>query len=183
LTVTLLALGLVMNLIRGGWMAAENKPLWLFETGTVWLGVIDGFLFAFVAFLVTFAAMFGLWVLGLVGGGDVKLLAATAAWLGLSRILLLVWLASLLALFFWVGGRVLLQGLSPRKLKRTMEEVRKGKTGALAPFRMTYSLPIAVAAAAVLLWVFRYELQWMPPKPQPEQQGKIAHGPPPPSRV
>src|SRR5262249_33664807 len=101
-----------MNAIRSGWLAAENKPLWLFETDAVWLGAVDGFLFALIAFLAVFAAMFGLWVLGLVGGGDVKLLAATAAWLGLSRVMLLVWLASMLALFFWVGARVVVQGLS-----------------------------------------------------------------------
>jgi prepilin peptidase CpaA len=186
LTILLLALGLLMNAVRGGLMAADEKPLWVFETTAPWLGAIDGLLFALAGFLVAFAVMFGLWVLGMVGGGDVKLMAAVAAWLGLTKILFLVWLGSILALFVWAGGRVLLSGgLTPRKLKRTMEEARKpkavaGPPGKNTPFRMTYSLPIAVAAAVVLLWMFRFELQWVPPRPQPEQhQGKLAHASPP----
>ena len=79
LTVVTLALGLVFNAVRGGWMAAEDKPLWVFETGTVWLGVIDALLFAVAGFLVTFFVMMGLWILGGLQAAS-NLVYAAAAW-------------------------------------------------------------------------------------------------------
>jgi hypothetical protein len=40
---------------------------------------------------------------------------------------------------------------------------------------MTFSLPAALAAAAVMMWSFRYDLQLVPPKPTPDHGS--AHAP------
>lgn len=177
LTVLMLLAGLVANAVRGGWLATEDKPLWVFETGSVWLGIVDGLLFATVGFLVSFALMFLLWVFGTCGGGDVKLLAAVGGWVGFWYFPL-VWLVSVLVLFVWMFARFFSGGLTPRKVQKSLAELRgDAKTGkGMKPVkpgttRATYSVPVAVATAVVLLYLFRVPLQLVPEKPrQPEQQ-------------
>lgn len=184
LTVLIFILGLVSNAIRGGWLGAENQPLWVFDTGTIWLGVLDGLFIALVGFVVIFALMFAFWIFGLCGGGDVKLLAAVATWSGLPYFLI-IWLVTLVVLIFWTLGQVLLGGLSPRRVKKNLRELGKspkdraaeqklpGKRGKL---RTTFSFPVAVATTIVLLWLFRVELQLVQPKPQAEPpQGASTH--------
>lgn len=187
LNVLILALGLLANAIRSGWLAAVDKPLWAFDTGSAWLGVIDGLLFALVGFLIAFVAMFLLWIFGLCGGGDVKLLAAIGGWVGCDINLLRIWLASVVVLLVWFVARLLAQGFSPRKLNRTLDALKKvgknpekadGGKGPKQRLRVTYSLPLAVATAIVLLWVFRFELQLSHPKPQPQPVGTTAHARP-----
>lgn len=183
LTMLILILGLVINVVRAGWMGSEGKPLWQLETGSASRGAFDGLLFSLAGAAVVFALMFIIWILNMCGGGDVKLLTAVAAWVGLSKVMFLIWLGSVVVLFFWIGARVLTGGMSPRKLKRTMEEVRgeeptgsgpkKEKIIRPGPLRVTYSVPIAVSALIALPWLFRYELQLVPPKPQPAQQSKV----------
>jgi Flp pilus assembly protein protease CpaA len=189
LTVLIFVLGLVTNAIRGGWLAAESRPVWwISDGGTVWLGVLDGLLFGLVGFLIIFALMFAFWIFGLCGGGDVKLMAAVAAWIGMPNFLL-VWLATLVVLIFWTLGQVLLSGLSPQRVKKNLRELGKspkdraaeqtppGKRGKL---RTTFSFPVAVATALVLLWLFRVELQLVQPKPPADQpQGVSSHVRPP----
>lgn len=195
LNVLILILGLVANAVRGGWLASENKPvwwLWQYNPGAAWLGAIDGFLFAVVGFVVVFAAMFLVWIFGLCGGGDVKLLAAVGGWLGPDLNMFRVWLASVVVLFVWTVARVFSGGISPRKLNRAMNRMKKNATPARntpgnsanppKKLRVTYSVPIAVATTIVLLWVFRFELRLDAPKPPPAQsQGTATHvGPSPP---
>lgn len=185
LTVLTFALGLVVNVVRAGWMAAENKPLWVFDSGSAVAGVFDGLLFGLVGFVIMFAVMFAFWILGMCGGGDVKLFAAVAAWVGLTFALFGIWVVSVVALFFWFGARILSRGLSPRAVNRTMDELKKPKgakalgdekSGPAKPpkLRVTYSLPIAVATVVVLLWVFRFELQLAVQKPPQSQEGTVA---------
>lgn len=184
LTVLMLALGLVMNAVRAGWLGAQDKPLWVFDTGAAWLGVLDGLLYALVGFIVAFGVMFVIWIFGSCGGGDVKLFGAIGAWVGISGFLF-IWLGSVLVLFLWMAARILGGGMSPRQIKKTMAKIdadRKARDAGKEPvvrpgkLRVTYSLPIAIATACVLMWVYRYELQLAPPKPQPNQpQGAIAH--------
>ncbi|MCS6865234.1 MAG: A24 family peptidase [Gemmataceae bacterium] len=162
----ILGTGLIANIIRSGWMGSLDKPLWLFETGSIWWGMIDGLIFATLGFLVAFVGMFAFWLFGLCGGGDVKLLAAVGGWIGLSVHLLFVWLMSIVALFLWTLLRILTRGFSPKTLKKTVHSLSQ-QSGANAnprnPVRVTYSLPIAVATILVLLWVHRYELLLVAP--------------------
>lgn len=191
LTVLILVLGLVVNTVRGAWLAAEGKPvsLWPLEnTHSVWGGALYGFLFAVMGFAVAFAIMFLIWIFGSCGGGDVKLMSSVAAWLGISGFLF-SWLGSVVVLFFWMLARMITGGLSPRRVKKSLSKLHEQKTayegGKAAPrtkagsVRMTYSLPLAIAVALILVFVYRFELQLAPPKPQPAQQvGASAHGPP-----
>ena len=170
LNLVILAVGFVANVLRSAWMGAEGKPLWVLDTGSLWLGLLDGILFAVVGFVVAFGFMFVFWMFGLCGGGDVKLLAAVAVWIGFDMNLFRIWLASIVVLFFWTLARVFSRGLSPKGLNRTLDDVKKrpgpdGKPVARRnPVRVTYSVPVAVAVIAVLLWVYRFELLLAVPK-------------------
>jgi prepilin peptidase CpaA len=194
LTVFMLATGLVANAARGGWLGAEGKALWVFETGSAFLGICDGLLFAFVGFTVSFAVMFTLWIFGTCGGGDVKLIAAIGAWVGIPY-LPLVWLGTVVASVFWMGGRILLSIASsgdPEQTHRTpqnLQGVRResvtisGRKGPARFQRVTYSVPLVVSLACVLLGMFRYELQ-IETKPQPvPPQNATAHVRPTPATV
>lgn len=190
LCVLILVLGVAANVARGAWLAAEGKHGYVWPWGflqgdepAVWVGAVQGFLFAAGGFLVAFTLMFLFWMFGLCGGGDVKLLGAVGGWVGIAHFPF-IWIGSVFVLFVWMIARVLTGGLSPRKVKRSIAEVQKQMTvptGGKAPpaprgrgLRVTYSLPVAVATAAVLLWVFRAELQLVRPKPA-DQQGASAH--------
>jgi Flp pilus assembly protein protease CpaA len=183
LCLVILALGLVMSAVRAGWLAADNKPLRLLETGAVWRGVIDGLLWASAGFLVAFAVMFVIWIMGSCGGGDVKLLASVSAWVGPDGFLF-IWLGSVLVLFVWMGARILSGGMTPRGIKKTLAKLDAGRKAhdagrdpvAKPGKRVTFSLPLLIATACILLVVYRYELQLVPPKskPQPDQpQGAL----------
>jgi len=185
LTVAMLVLGLIANAVRGGWQGAEGRPLWVWETGTVWLGILDGLTLALVGAVVAFVLMFILWVMGTCGGGDVKLMTAIGAWLGLSGFLF-VWLATAIVLLVWVFFRVMGSGFSPRRIKATMAKLdadrramNEGKAiPASRPMRMTYSLPLLVSLVAVLLYVYRWELQIVGSRgvsPATPQTGWVAH--------
>ena len=171
LNLVILAVGFLANVLRSAWMGAESKPLWFMETGSLWAGLLDGIVFALVGFVVAFGFMFAAWVLGLCGGGDVKLLAAIAIWVGFDLNLLRIWLASVVVLIFWAFARVFSRGVSPKKLNRALEDIKNrptadGKSPAARrnAVRVTYSVPIAVATIVVLLWVYRYELLLTVPK-------------------
>lgn len=183
LTVTILLTGLLFNLVRSGWLGAQGRELWALDTGSVWLGIADGLLFSLAGFATAFVLMFVFWVLGLCGGGDLKLFAAVGTWLGWHWFIWL-WIASVAVLWVWTAGRVVFGGLaagSVRKRFRDLKQVGTRKDGRpqLGKLRMTYSLPIAVATAIVVLWANKYELQLTAPKPAPDptKQGS-AHVPP-----
>lgn len=191
LTVLILVLGVAVNTARGAWLAADNQSArmwpWNFlqpdENPVVWVGVIQGLLFSLAGFLFAFTLMFLFWMFGLCGGGDVKLLGAIGGWVGVAYFPL-IWVGSVFVLFLWVLGRALGGGFAPKKINRGLSDLKKQmtvpQTGKAAPtrslrgLRVTYSLPIAVATAAILVWVFRGELQLVQP-PQPDQQGASAH--------
>jgi prepilin peptidase CpaA len=162
LTLALLVLGVVFNLVRGAWMSAAGLSVWWLPGGSVWLGLLDGLLFSLVGFALGFALFVVLWILGVCGGGDVKLFAAVAAWLGptLSVMVLLCTIVLVMAL---VVFRVVLTTIARGRLSAAQ---LNGKTKFGKPrLRLVwYSLPVAVAVALVVAWVCRVDLHLSVPR-------------------
>ena len=76
LTLSLLAVGVVFNIVRGAWLGQIGGELRWLSTGSLWLGALDGFLFSLLGFVLTTVLFFVMWAMKLCGGGDVKLFAA-----------------------------------------------------------------------------------------------------------
>jgi prepilin peptidase CpaA len=161
LTVAACLAGLVMNLVRGLWLGIENDSL---ISGIL----VDGLLFPLAGFVTGFGIFFGLWILGLCGGGDVKLFAAVATWLGWYYCFWL-WIGSILAVVLFAWGRLLFHTLmagvaSSRKSFSAQANPDGQKKDSSTPGKsrkrlVPYSLPLAIAAAILLLWFLRAELQ------------------------
>lgn len=149
----ILGTGLLANLIRGAWAGAQGQGVFLFRESNVWLGLLDGFLFSVVGFLAAFVLLFVLWILKTCGGGDVKLMAALGAWLG-PVLVVYAWIGSVIVLLLFAIGtmaRALLSGRTPKLPTMAMG-------GKPSKWRMSYSLPVAIATAVVLLWFCRVDL-------------------------
>lgn len=167
LTIGTLALGFVVNMTRAGLMASQGKPLWVLDTGSVGLGILDGFLFSLAGFAFAFILFFGMWSMRVCGGGDVKLFAALGAWFGIVSIIYL-FLLSIAALYLWVIATMIRSGAGMKKMGKANPTEKKGKKNAeperlvKSPLRVTYSLPIAVATVALMLLLHRADLN-LPP--------------------
>ena len=158
LTLSLLAVGVVFNIVRGARLGLMDKQLSWLPTGNVWLGAADGFLFSLVGFVLTMVLFIIFWIMKLCGGGDVKLFAALGAWIGFPYSVF-VMLGSVVVMVLLLIGRLLAGGLSPIAVrKRLMQsQVIQGGPGK-GKWKMTYALPVAVSVAVVLLWVYRFDL-------------------------
>src|SRR5262249_31381464 len=66
LTLTVLALGLAANLVRGAWLGGTGQPAWVLSGSGEWLGLLDGLLFALAGFALGFVLFFVLWLMGTV---------------------------------------------------------------------------------------------------------------------
>lgn len=172
ITLPMLAAGVAFNVARGGWMGAIGRQTWVFGANGPWVGALDGFLFALAGFAFCFSLFFVLWVLGACGGGDVKIFAALGAWvgpwiaiwiLGVSvAVLCVLMVASMIYRMLTQGVRKTIEESSaranrPDPKRRTPKKVNRV---------MTYSLPLAVATAVVLLWFFRMDLKLAAPRPE-----------------
>lgn len=181
-TLGTLGLGVVLSVVRGAWLGSAGGKLWLFGTGSAALGALDGLLFALAGAVVGFVLLLFLWIMGTCGGGDVKLFTAVGAWVGLH--VLLVWAVSLAVLIVVVFVKILSGGVTPRAVHGTLHagRPRKGAAAQAPPrpkkWRITYSLPVAVASVLVLLWVSRVELQLVNPQPPPKAEVRT-HDPSP----
>ena len=82
LTINTLAVGLLVNLIRGGLLGHASRQTWLIADPNAFLGALDGLLFALAGFLFGFFLFFVLYFVGACGGGDLKLFAALGALVG-----------------------------------------------------------------------------------------------------
>ncbi|HEY3789415.1 MAG TPA: A24 family peptidase [Urbifossiella sp.] len=82
LTMSLLACGLLLNAVRGTWMAAQGVDGWLPSAGSPLLGTLDGLLFALSGAAVGFGLFFLMWIFSVAGGGDAKLATAIGGWFG-----------------------------------------------------------------------------------------------------
>ncbi len=172
ITLPLLGLGLVFNVVRGAWLGAEGRNVWLFgESGAV-AGAFDGLLFAIAGFAAGFGLFLLLWILGGVQGGDVKLFAAEASWIGPFICLwILAGAVSVLVVFSILSIMVLMVTRGP-KAAMTSRKGRVGKDGKLRPSSrlMTLSLPITIATIFVLCWFFRYDLRLATPPSSNQSQ-------------
>jgi prepilin peptidase CpaA len=182
LTVPLFALGLLVNLGRGAWMGAIDKPLWVLETGSALRGAADGLLFALAGAALAFALYTGMWMVGVVKGGDVKLCTAIGAWIGAFNLILFLF-ASAVVLFLLSIVWVMTGGLSAEsravreKALRANPDIRSEREIIKLTRRgMSFSLCAAIATALVMMWAFRYDLQLMPPKPALQNGSAHASG-------
>ncbi len=172
-TLPMLFLGVVFNMLRGGWVE-----------GTGW-GAWNGFLTSLGGFGTGFGLFLLMWLLGTCGGGDVKLFAALGAWTG-----------PLLAIYILIGTLVLVVVLSVSKVALALLSGKprlalqlaappvgraggRSGSGSGPPVRtprqrlMTYSLPVALSTACVLLWVFRSELRLVPERQDAADQAQV----------
>ena len=157
LTLSLLAVGIVANMIRGGWLGGELREVWILPVGTR-NGILDGLLFALAGFGAGFAIFFLMWIAGSCKGGDVKLFAALAAWIG-PRLAFLVLLVCLVELFLVVLFRIAQSLVGGRAVSRQPEKKRL----------LAFALPLALATFVVLLWSFRVDLHLAPSSPPPSE--------------
>jgi prepilin peptidase CpaA len=166
-TLTALALGLAFNLARGALLGASGRPVWVLADGGIFLGALDGALFAAAGFGLGFLLFFAMWIMGVCGGGDVKLFAALGAWVGPSLAVCVLGMTLVVVVAFVLGrlGIRLVRGEGIRIPKTT------GRQASLPtdkerrqPRRriLGFSLPLAIATALVLLWAFRVDLQFVP---------------------
>jgi prepilin peptidase CpaA len=112
-----------------------------------------------------FGIFFVMWILGVCGGGDLKLFAALSAWVGVGPQYLLFWILALstVILFVLSLGHAILRFVAPSPQATPPARTDKKSNGKPArdPRRArgwTYALPLALATAFVLLWVFRDDL-------------------------
>jgi Flp pilus assembly protein protease CpaA len=157
LSVSLTVLGLILNLIRGGWLAAHETEVWQLGNNGIAVGIIDAFLFSLTGFLVAFTLYFVMYVLGVCGGGDVKLMSAVGAWIGSLNICLVIPL-TVVTLMIWVLFKVMSGGWKKtvQESKTQRQLIEQGKP--LPKGRMTFTIPALVAVTLLLLWTYRVEL-------------------------
>jgi Flp pilus assembly protein protease CpaA len=156
-------LGLIINAIRGDLLAGADSTHPVFQMGTTGSGIADGILFSLLGFLFAFSGMFLFWILGMCGGGDVKLFAAVGAWLGWNYVAY-VWMLSIVMLFVWLFARILSRGLQPGRVRASIRASNGGAAKGKNGFRLTYSLPIFLASIAICLTYFAVELGLKEPK-------------------
>lgn len=169
LTLPALGLGIVIHVIRGAWMGA-------IEDEGLWLGAWDGLLFSLGGFALSFALFFVMWVLGTCRGGDVKLFAATGAWLGyllaiyvLAGTIVVVAIASVLRVIWRaVAGEDKTAPAKPRGERKPLTQKEYEEAKRLRR-RMIYSPALALSTALLVLWKFQIELH-VPLAPAKHQQ-------------
>lgn len=109
---------------------ALAAPLWWWSNGLApWPDMAMQLGFA----AIVFAAMIGVFAMGWMGGGDVKLIAALALWLPVSRFLDMIMIMSI------AGGVVTLLLMIERKMRRTPDAIE-----------VPYGVAIAVATLLVM---------------------------------
>jgi Flp pilus assembly protein protease CpaA len=171
ITLGTLAVGVVVNTVRGAWLGSLGSKVWLISETSLALGALDGFLFALVGFAAGFGLFFVMWVLGVCGGGDVKLMAALSAWFGPIGVALLL-IVSTAVLFVWVLGSVVFGGGSLKQIQKASKSAQPPQAGGKSrQRRVTFSVPAAVASLIIVFWVFGEDLGVKSRKATPQSQG------------
>ncbi|REK31667.1 MAG: prepilin peptidase [Planctomycetota bacterium] len=174
MTLSILAGGLLMNLLRGAWLGGLKQRVFLLSPTGAGLGAIDGLLFAIAGFALAFGVFFLLWVLGTGGGGDVKLFAAIGAWVGPGEALRILFgsvVVVALTLFVQVvrgtgtrappgGGDADGEpGANPEKKRKRIQ---------------SFALPLTISSALVLAWDCRRDLGLSPAAELRGERGRPA---------
>jgi prepilin peptidase CpaA len=186
-TVTLLALGLLLNLARGTWLGLVDEPktVWMLPAGAAW-GWLDGLLFSLAGFGLALVLFFGLFLFGMAGGGDVKLIAALGAWVGLLNILWILLGTMVVMLLFAIADlvrRIIRRGPSKAlfSFKRTQPQGKDGKPLPVGAQRrknlVAYALPVAIATAILVLVWNRTQLLGVEPTRLPTESTQAATAP------
>jgi Flp pilus assembly protein protease CpaA len=158
LTLAMLGVGVLFSLVRGVWLGSlSGANVWNFADSPL-LGGVYGLLFSISGFAVGFVVFCGLWFLGIVGGGDVKLMAALGVWVGPQWIIVLIF--GSVVVFLVLGTVRLIQKAFRRGFQKTAfglkagaarDNIKKTPTGAKRRDKLiAYSLPVAVATALLL---------------------------------
>ncbi len=147
LTLPTVLAGFMVNTIRGA------------EVGDGWMGAAGGFSFALLGFLLGFLLFLVFWQIGICGGGDVKLFAAVASWLGWQCSYWL-WLTSFALLASILTVRTVIRYFSPPpQLNGSLALDATTQPGQKRRGLLPYALPLTISAVVVTLWYFRAELK------------------------
>jgi prepilin peptidase CpaA len=139
LTVTMLLLGIVMNLVRASWLGVHGEPGRYFGWTGFFGGFLEGITFSLAGFAVAFIFFTILWQLQKCGAGDVKMMAALGAWIGPYWFLFVlagtIVAVLIIMLVWWLTAFVL-----------------KRNPG----LKISYALPASISFAVLMLWFWRH---------------------------
>lgn len=141
-----------------------NVPM--FVAGLVYQGVfhgVAGLVDGLLAFLIAFGMFVAFWMIGISGGGDVKLVGALSVWVGRKFLLPMFFMTTVFVIVLHVGYlfyRLVTGGV--RKMKQDLAEAKSPEAKSSGPFIaaqdrkkgvvMGYALPVVLAVWSVLLW-------------------------------
>ena len=159
LSLTILALGIALNLVRGIVFGTLDKSMWVLPAGP-FLGAMDGLLFSLAGLFGGLLIFLPLFRMGIVGGGDAKLFPATAAWTGIEAALW-IWGVSVVVMVLLASIRYLL--VVANLGTRALSDVRRRPDNPErkpVPFKRfgAYSPALLIAAMFVLPWLCRDHL-------------------------
>jgi len=155
------------------WLGLQDKEVWKLSSASAFgpgpvPGTLDGVLFSLAGFAVAFGLFFGLWFLKVCGGGDVKLFAAVGAWVGPWYFVMLLIgsvVMHILVATVFMAYVMLTQGFGQTRKQFSASEVKQpnriGKDGKKVKPKhrgMTYSFPLTVATAVILLVLLASDL-------------------------
>lgn len=161
-SVTALPIGIIFNVARCTWLASNNAPTWHWTTAGIGLGSLDGLLFALEGLLFGFAFYTILWLLGIAGGGDVKLCAAIGAWIGPMLLLwVIIFSIGIVLVIALAQGAYSLSRGNLRGFRKPTNMSAKKRARRL----LTFSTPLCLATLLVLYWKLGPELKIRPETP------------------
>lgn len=141
------------------WLTVSALVLALAVHGVV--GGLGGLGFALAGFAVGFGILFVLWALGGGGGGDVKMMGALGAWLGLTMILQVFVVSAMVTVILAFGRRVALyfskrlEQREPRRFKDKAIEKRIETERKKNRWLVPYAVPLALSTWIVLVAAWR----------------------------
>ena len=149
LMLAMLVCGIAMTLARGALNGAEGVPTSWIDNPTIATGMADAFLFALAGFAVGFGVFFLLWLLGVAGGADVKVMAVLGTWLGPYLVIGALVVSLPVVIVLLLLGPVL-------GVTRPLAAARAGTKSRKQV--MSYTLPLTISVAVLLFFSFHTDL-------------------------